>query len=50
MYVGVEGKVPLVTGGTQGVGRAIAMEAARSGAEGVMITGRNIRRGAEAAE
>jgi len=50
MYVGVEGKVLLVTGGTQGVGRAIAMEAARSGAEGVMITGRNVRRGAEAAE
>lgn len=50
MYVGVEGKMLLVTGGTQGVGRAVAMEAARSGAEGVMITGRNGRRGADVAE
>ena len=49
MDVGVDGKVLLITGGTQGVGRAIAIEAARSGAEGVMISGRNARRGAEVA-
>ena len=49
MDVGVDGKILLVTGGTQGVGRAIALEAARSGADGVMISGRNARRGAEAA-
>ena len=49
MDVGVDGKILLVTGGTQGVGRAIAIEAARSGADGVMITGRNARRGAEVA-
>ena len=49
MDVGVDGKIVLVTGGTQGVGRAIALEAARSGADGVMISGRNARRGAEAA-
>jgi NAD(P)-dependent dehydrogenase (short-subunit alcohol dehydrogenase family) len=41
--------VLLITGGTQGVGRATAIEAARSGAEGVMITGRNARRGAAVA-
>jgi NAD(P)-dependent dehydrogenase (short-subunit alcohol dehydrogenase family) len=49
MNVGVDGKVLLVTGGTQGVGEAIALEAARSGADGVMVSGRNARRGADVA-
>lgn len=39
-------KILLVTGGTSGVGRAVALEAARSGASGVMLTGRNETRGA----
>ncbi|MCX5497775.1 SDR family oxidoreductase [Kaistia dalseonensis] len=49
MDVGVDGKVLLVTGGTQGIGRAIALQAARARAEGVMITGRNSKRGAAVA-
>ncbi len=49
MEVGVEGKVLLVTGGTQGVGRAIAVEAARSGAAGVMLSGRDRGKGAAVA-
>jgi len=35
----IAGRILLVTGSTQGVGRAIALEAARQGAEGVLITG-----------
>jgi NAD(P)-dependent dehydrogenase (short-subunit alcohol dehydrogenase family) len=49
MDVGVDGKILLITGGTQGVGEAIALEAARSGADGVMVSGRNARRGADVA-
>jgi NAD(P)-dependent dehydrogenase (short-subunit alcohol dehydrogenase family) len=50
MEIRVDDKVLLVTGGTQGLGRAVALEAARSGAAGVMLTGRNEARGAEAVE
>jgi NAD(P)-dependent dehydrogenase (short-subunit alcohol dehydrogenase family) len=46
MEARVDGKILLVTGGTQGVGRAVALEAAHSGAEGVMLVGRNPQRGA----
>ena len=49
MEVRVEGKVLLVTGGAQGSGRAVAIEAARSGAAGVMLTDRNAADGAAAA-
>jgi NAD(P)-dependent dehydrogenase (short-subunit alcohol dehydrogenase family) len=38
MEVRVDNKVLLVTGAAQGLGRAIAVEAARSGAEAVVIT------------
>lgn len=48
MDIRVEGKILLVTGATQGVGRAVALEAAASGAAGVMLTGRNESRGSEA--
>ena len=49
MEVRIDGKVLLVTGATQGVGLAIAEEAARSGAAGVLLTGRDAARGAKAA-
>lgn len=41
----LQGKVIVVTGGTQGVGEATALAAARAGAAGVVITGRNADRG-----
>lgn len=39
------GRVLIVTGSTQGVGEAIALEAAREGAEGVVICGRQEEQG-----
>lgn len=47
MDIGVSGKVFIITGGTQGVGQAIALEAARSGARGLVVAGRNHQRGEE---
>jgi NAD(P)-dependent dehydrogenase (short-subunit alcohol dehydrogenase family) len=39
----IAGKIFLVTGSTQGIGRAVALEAARLGAGGVLITGREAK-------
>ena len=47
MEIRVDNKVIVVTGGTQGVGQAVAVEAARSGATGLVVTGRNGQRGEE---
>ena len=45
MEARVDGKVALVTGATQGIGRAAAEALVRAGAAGVLITGRDAGRG-----
>lgn len=45
----MQGQVVLVTGGAQGVGRAIADGAARAGARALAIVGRDVAKGARAA-
>lgn len=44
MEVRVDNKILLVTGAAQGLGRAIALEAARSGAAGIVLTDRPTKR------
>ena len=46
----MEGQVVLVSGGTQGVGAAIALRAAIEGAEAVVVTGRNAETGTSMVE
>jgi NAD(P)-dependent dehydrogenase (short-subunit alcohol dehydrogenase family) len=48
MEVRVDNKVLLVTGAAQGLGRAIALEAARSGAEAIILTDHPSKRGDDA--
>lgn len=40
----VDGKIAVVTGGTQGLGAAIAMQLATAGAKGLVICGRNSKK------
>ena len=49
MEVRVDDKVLLVTGGAQGLGRAVAFEAARSGAGAIILTDPHTQRGGEVA-
>lgn len=41
MEARVDGKIILITGSTHGIGRAIAVESARSGADAIIISGRD---------
>jgi NAD(P)-dependent dehydrogenase (short-subunit alcohol dehydrogenase family) len=45
----MKGRVVLITGATQGIGRAVALRVAQEGADGVVITGRDAIRGARVA-
>lgn len=46
----MDGKVCVVTGATQGLGAAIADRLAAAGAAGIIVTGRNMKRGAAVAQ
>ena len=46
----MQGRIVLVTGAAQGIGLAVALGAARQGAEGVVVADRNAAKGAAAAE
>ena len=46
----LRGKICIVTGGTQGLGKGIALHLAEEGAEGIVICGRNAQNGETAAK
>ncbi len=46
----MQGKVVIITGGTQGIGEATALMAAESGAEGIVVCGRQVDKGEAVAQ
>lgn len=46
----LDGKVCIVTGGTQGLGKGIALHLARQSAAGILICGRNVQNGRASAQ
>src|SRR5262245_30184169 len=50
MNVSMAGKIALVTGAAQGVGRAVALELARSGVDGICLAVRDREQGENVAE
>src|ERR1700693_6138699 len=50
LFLRNRGTIAVVTGGTQGLGLAIARRLAREGARGIIISGRNAEKGEVAAE
>lgn len=46
----IEGKIAVVTGGTQGLGAAIVVQLAKAGAAGIVACGRNVDKGRAVAE
>ena len=40
----IDGKIAIITGGTQGLGEAIARKFSECGAEGIVICGRNSKK------